>query len=102
LGEILTRRRNFDQAEVHCRAAVTIAIQQMGKDYLDLPKLLSALAGVLSEQGKLVEARQYAEQAVDICRRHPNEVGRSQQDEAAAALNNVLTKLRDHVTDKKN
>jgi serine/threonine protein kinase len=102
LGEILTRQRNFNQAEVHCRAAVTIAIQQMGKDYLDLPKLLSALAGVLSEQGKLVEARHYAEQAVDICRRHPDEVGRSQQDEAAAALNNVLTKLRDHVTDKKN
>ena len=73
----------------------------MGEDYLDLPTPLSALAGVLSQQGKLVEARQYAEQAVDICRRHPDEVGRSQQDQAAAALNNVLTKLGHPATDKK-
>jgi tetratricopeptide (TPR) repeat protein len=101
LGEILCRETKLDEAETHYRAALAIAKQEMGEDYLDLPMPLSALAGVLSQQGKLVEARQYAEQAVDICRRHPDEVGRAQQDQAAAALNNVLTKLGDAATNKK-
>ena len=93
LAEILSRQRKPDEAEVHCRAAVAIATQQMGEDYLGLPASLAALAGVLADQGKLVEARQYAEQAVDICNRHPDQVGRSQQDSAAAALRGVLTRL---------
>jgi tetratricopeptide (TPR) repeat protein len=101
LGEILSRQRKFEEAEVHCRAAVTIAKGQMGEDYLDLPRLLSALAGVLSEQGKLIEARQCAEEAIDICKRYPEQVGRSQQDKAAAALHEIVTKLGDDSTTKK-
>ena len=73
----------------------------MGADYLDLPMFLSALASVLSQQGKLLEARQYAEQAVDICRRHPDQIERSEKDAAVAALHNVMTKLGDKATDKK-
>jgi eukaryotic-like serine/threonine-protein kinase len=101
LGDILSREGKLDEAETHCRAAVTIARREMGEDYLDLPALLSGLAGVLSKQGKLVEAHKYAEQAVDICRRHPNQVERWQQDGAAAALQDVLTKLGAAASDKK-
>ncbi len=95
LGEVLRQQRKLEEAEFHCRAAVAIAEQQMGEDYLDLPAFLSALAGVLVEQNKLIEARKYAEQAVDICRRHAEEVGRSQYDKAAATLEIVRAKPGD-------
>jgi tetratricopeptide (TPR) repeat protein len=95
LGEILIKKGEPDEAETHCRRALAIVKQQMGEDYLDLPKFIVALAGVLSQQGKLAEARQYAEQAVDICRRHPEEVGRSQYDKAAATLEIIQSKLGD-------
>jgi serine/threonine protein kinase len=101
LGEILNKQGKLGEAETHCRAAVIIAKEQMGEDYLDLPMLLSALSGVLTEQSKLVEARQYAEQAVDICRRHPDQIGRSQKVAAAAALSKVMTELGDNSNRKK-
>jgi eukaryotic-like serine/threonine-protein kinase len=101
LGEILSRESKLDEAETHYRAALAIAKQEMGEDYLDLPKLLSALAGVLSQQGKLVEARQCAEEAVDICHRHPDKIERRQQENAVAALRDVVAKIGNAATDKK-
>jgi len=101
LGEILNKQHKLDEAETHCRAAVTIAKREMGDDYLDLPGFLSALAGVLSAEGKLGEARQCAEAAVDICHRHPDKIERWQQENAVAALRDVVAKLGDAATDKK-
>ncbi len=99
LGEVLREQGKLKEAETHYRESVVISKREMGEDYLDLPGFLAALASVLSAEGKLDESRQFAEEAVDICRRHPDKIERSQQDRAAAALHDVLTKFGDVSTD---
>ena len=89
----------MEEAETHYREAVAILKQEMGDDYLDLPGFLSALASSWPRKVKLAESREFAEEAVDICHRHPDEIERWQQDRAAAALHEVLTKLGDVFTD---
>ena len=101
LGEALRKQGKLKEAETHYRESVAISIQEMGKDYLDLPGYLAALASVLAEEGQLSESRQYAEQAVDLCQRHPDQIERSQKDAAVAALRNVMARLGDKATDKK-
>jgi eukaryotic-like serine/threonine-protein kinase len=101
LGEVLRKQGVLKEAETHYRESVLISKREMGNDYLDLPGFLSALAAVLAEEGQLAESRQCAEEAVDICHRHPDKIERWQQESAAAALRDVVAKIGDAATDKK-
>jgi hypothetical protein len=100
LGQVLRKRGKLAEAEAQFRAAVSIENKEIGPDDLDLPRYLVDLSRVLAEQNKLVEARQQAEEAIAICKRHPAQVAPGYQDRAAAALRDVMKKLDDVAANK--
>ena len=100
LGQVLRKRGKLEEAEVQFREAVAIVTKEVGPDYLDLPDYFTALARILTEEGKLSEARQCAEQAVDICQRHPDQVVPLFEENARRSLRDVQAKL-DVAADKK-
>jgi hypothetical protein len=60
---------------------------------LDLSIYLTQLARILAEQGKLAEAREAAQQAVDICKQHPGQVYPTIETNAAVELRYVVSQL---------
>jgi hypothetical protein len=56
---------------------------------------LTPLAQILVEQNKLAEARETAQQAVDICQQHSNKVYPKIVANAAAELGYVVSRLGD-------
>ena len=88
----LCKQGKLQEAEAQYREAVAIGTKEVGPDYLDLPEFLASLARVLVEEGKLDEARQSAEHAVDICQRHSDKVTDRQQ-ESAVRAREIQTKL---------
>jgi tetratricopeptide (TPR) repeat protein len=90
LGNVLRKKGDSKEAETHFREALAIDKRQTGDV---APSLLVALSRTLADQGKLAEARQLAEQAVDICQRRSGKVERWVQKEATDALREVLAKL---------
>jgi len=93
LAGILHGKGKSREAEIEYREAIEIGKREVGSDYLDLSGMLAALAIVLAEQGKLTEARQHAEQAVDICQRHP-EIPPDERRDAENALRKVMKNWR--------
>jgi len=95
LADALSRQGKLEEAEIHYRAAVTIARNVMGKDCPDLPGFIMNLANILGREGKLTEARACAEETVAICQRVPSRVNRLTQQSASNLLRAVLTDLGD-------
>jgi tetratricopeptide (TPR) repeat protein len=95
LADALSEQGKLEEAEIHYRAAATIAKKVMGPDFADLPGFVVKLANILRREGKLTEARARAEKAVAICQRHPDRIEAQPQRAAFAALRDVLTDLGD-------
>jgi serine/threonine protein kinase/tetratricopeptide (TPR) repeat protein len=95
LAEALQMQTKLDEAEIHYREAVTIATTEMDADWADLPLLIADLAACLCQNGKLGEARPFAEEAVALCQRHPGRIESWIRDRAFDSLRDVLTSVGD-------
>ena len=93
LGQILRDRGKLAEAEAQYREAVAIGTKEVGPNFLDLPIYLTQLARILAEQGKFAEAREAAQQGVDVCKRHPNQVYPTIETNAVAELQYVVSQL---------
>jgi len=90
LAEILQRQDKLNEAEDCFRQALAIARTQMGSTHPDLPKLILALADVLHQKGELAEGSTLGEEAIRLCREHPDQAG-----ELAYALAESIPTLLD-------
>jgi serine/threonine protein kinase/tetratricopeptide (TPR) repeat protein len=95
LAEVFAMQDKFDDAETHYSEAVALARSRYGPDGATLPWFLTDLASLLRQRGKLTEARQAAEEAVDICQRVPERIHLRDREKAFAALKSVLKELGD-------
>src|SRR5205823_2760472 len=93
LGQILRQRGKLAEAEDQYREAVAIGTKEVGPELLDLPIYLTPLAQILAEENKLTEARGAAQQAVDICQRHPDKIYPKIAASAVAELRYVRSQL---------
>jgi tetratricopeptide (TPR) repeat protein len=91
LALVLSKQGKLAEAEIHFRAAVTIARTQEGTDYPDTVLFILNLGNILRREGKLAEARALAEEAVAICQRIPNHIEPSARQDAPDLLRAVLT-----------
>ncbi len=82
-GNALRGQGKLSEAEAHYRESIQIGTREVGVDNVDVADGLTDLAGLLKDEGKLIDARQCAEQAVDRYRRFPS---RTMQLSAALAL----------------
>jgi tetratricopeptide (TPR) repeat protein len=83
LADVLTKKKNLEEAEIYSREALEIARKQMGDDHPDIPDFIAQLANLLSQNGKLDQARALAKETETMKWRKAAESG------DASALNEV-------------
>jgi serine/threonine protein kinase/tetratricopeptide (TPR) repeat protein len=94
LALALAQRNQPEEAETHFREALDIARKE-GPDRSDVVQLLLGYVSFLRHNQRVEDARPLAEEAVALCRRHPNPFWASRTRRAVVALKTVLGELGD-------
>jgi tetratricopeptide (TPR) repeat protein len=85
------RRQRLDRAEALGRRSLRLLRRAAGRDHPDVAHVLTALAGILHDQGRYAEAERCARRAVRILRAAPDEpVVQRLRVQALSRLANVL------------
>jgi tetratricopeptide (TPR) repeat protein len=92
LGDSLRGQGKLSEAEAQYREAIEIRTREVGDDTTGVPDGLMTLAGLLREEGKLVEWNQCLEQAAALFRRIPSRMIQS---------SNILAGLAERQGDNK-
>lgn len=94
LAIALAKRNQPVEAEVHFREALDIARKE-GPDRSDMVQLLLGYVSFLRHNNRADDARPLAEEAVALCRRHPDPLWASRTRRAVTALKDVLGEVGD-------
>jgi tetratricopeptide (TPR) repeat protein len=94
LAIALANRNQPVEAESHFREALDIARKE-GPDRSDMVQLLLGYASFLRHNNREADARPLAEEAVALCRRHPDHLWASRTRRAVATLKGILGDLGD-------
>jgi len=94
LAIALSKRNQPVEAEVHFREALDIARKE-GPDRSDVVQLLLGYVSFLRHNDRAGDARPLAEEAVSLCRRHPDPLWGSRTRRAVIALKDVLGEVGD-------
>ncbi len=94
LAIALAKLNQPEEAETHYREALAIARKE-GPDRSDMIQLILGYVSFLRHNHRLADARPLAEEAVAVCRRHPERLWASRKGRAVATLRQVLTEIGD-------
>jgi serine/threonine protein kinase/Tfp pilus assembly protein PilF len=94
LAIALAKRNQPVEAEVHFREALDIARKE-GPDRSDMVQLLLGYVSFLRHNDRAGDARPLAEEAVALCRRHPDPLWASRTRRAVTTLKDVLGEVGD-------
>ena len=94
LAIALSKRNQPVEAEVHFREALDIARKE-GPDRSDMVQLLLGYVSFLRHNNRAADARPLAEEAVALCRRHPDLLWATRTRRAVTALKDVLGEVGD-------